>query len=595
MSQIATEAKSKDKAIGEFLDHLRRLVLDEALTAKQNLTELWSQPLAARVRPGRAVEGLRVVTVSPTGRIELVCDRHQSRVREGDLLNLNRSSPFFQPHFQVTLEVDNGQQLTVYSRELAFNWGDVFGEAAGWVLDEDQLDLGQYLLDALKQVGDTTVGRERILPLLMGRKRPLMDAASYDRAITLAEDLGLNFDQAEAFAQAYATDSAYLIQGPPGTGKTRVLAHLAQTLVADGERVLITAFTHRAINNALNKLAEVAPDVAAIKIGEPSRADGLVENVENYESFQDSPLADMNEGYVVGATPFATRSQRLGGVEFETVIFDEASQITLPLAIMGMLSAKRYIFIGDQQQLPPVLVTRKGDEALRASVFGTLVDRHFDTMLTESYRLSAELAEWSSEQFYQGKLKPTAEAAGRRVVYQTPPPRWAEVLDPDHPKVFVDLLHRNTTTRSRTEADVIANLIMTLAEIGFPLSEIGVVTPYRAQAREIRNLVQPLIADIEQRRQLVVDTVERMQGQERDLIIFSLATSNPAFASQLAEFFFQPERLNVAITRPRKKLIIVGSSQVLQATAYTPDEPLPAEMLNDLLSSCYNFVPEYVV
>jgi DNA replication ATP-dependent helicase Dna2 len=447
----------------------------------------------------------------------------------------------------------------------------------------------------LNQVGDTTVGRERILPLLMGRKRPLMDAASYDRAITLAEDLGLNFDQAEAFAQAYATDSAYLIQGPPGTGKTRVLAHLAQTLVADGERVLITAFTHRAINNALNKLAEVAPDVAAIKIGEPSRADGLVENVENYESFQDSPLADLSEGYVVGATPFATRSQRLGGVEFETVIFDEASQITLPLAIMGMLSAKRYIFIGDQEQLPPVLVTRKGDEALRASVFGTLVDRHFDTMLTESYRLSAELAEWSSEQFYQGKLKPTTEAAGRRVVYATPPRRWAEVLAPDHPKVFIDLLHRNTTTRSRTEADVVANLIMTLAEIGFPLSEIGVVTPYRAQAREIRNLVQPLIADVEQRRQLVVDTVERMQGQERDLIIFSLATSNPAFASQLAEFFFQPERLNVAITRPRRKLIIVGSSQVLTATAYMPDEPLLAEMLTDLLASCYNFVPDYVV
>jgi DNA replication ATP-dependent helicase Dna2 len=180
-------------------------------------------------------------------------------------------------------------------------------------------------------------------------------------------------------------------------------------------------------------------------------------------------------------------------------------------------------------------------------------------------------------------------------VYATPPRRWAEVLAPDHPKVFIDLLHRNTTTRSRTEADVVANLIMTLAEIGFPLSEIGVVTPYRAQAREIRNLVQPLIADVEQRRQLVVDTVERMQGQERDLIIFSLATSNPAFASQLAEFFFQPERLNVAITRPRRKLIIVGSSQVLTATAYMPDEPLLAEMLTDLLASCYNFVPDYVV
>ena len=229
-----------------------------------------------------------------------------------------------------------------------------------------------------------------------------------------------------------------------------------------------------------------------------------------------------------------------------------------------------------------MLVTRHGDEALRASVFGRLVDRRFDTMLTESYRLRTELAEWSSEQFYQGKLKPTVEASTRRVAYTAQPARWAEVLDPERPKVFVDLLHRNTTTRSQTEADVVAGLIKELAEIGFPLNEIGVVTPYRAQAREIRNLLRPLIADVDQRRQIVVDTVERMQGQERDIIIFSLATSNPAFASQLAEFFFQPERLNVAITRPRKKLIIVGSSQVLTAAAYFPDEPLPAEMLSDL-------------
>ena len=165
----------------------------------------------------------------------------------------------------------------------------------------------------------------------------------------LAEGYGLNDSQAEAFAQAYATDTTYLIQGPPGTGKTRVLAYLARALVENGERVLVTAFTHRAINNALNKLAEVAPDTPAIKIGEVSRADGLL--VENYEDFDASPLAEMSEGYVIGATPFATRSQRLGGVEFETVIFDEASQITLPLAIMGMLSAKRFIFIGDQRQL----------------------------------------------------------------------------------------------------------------------------------------------------------------------------------------------------------------------------------------------------
>lgn len=592
MVSTPTALASQDHAVGEFLDRLRRLVLDEALTTKQNLLEVWSQPLANRVRQGRAIEGLRITKVRPDGRIVLGCERNASRFREGDILKLNRGNPFFQPAFQVMLEVDDGQELVVQSREWALNWGEVLGEKTGWVLDEDNLDLSPYFLDALNCAADSTVGRERILPLLMGRIRPRVDPVSYDRACDLAEHYHLNDSQAEAFALAYATDLAYLIQGPPGTGKTRVLAHLAQTLAADGERVLITAFTHRAINNALNKLAEVAPDTPAIKIGEPSRADGLL--VENYEGFGDSPFAEMSDGYVIGATPFATRSQRLGGVEFETVIFDEASQITLPLAIMGMLSAKRYIFIGDHQQLPPVLITRHGDEALRASVFGALVERGFDAMLTESYRLSAELARWPSEQFYQNQLKPTPEAAGRRVAYAMPPRRWTKVLDPDRPKVFVDLLHRNTTIRSHTEADVVVSLIATLVKAGISPDEIGVVTPYRAQAREIRSLLRPMFNEAEQRRRIVIDTVERMQGQERDVIIFSLATSNPVFASQVAEFFFQPQRLNVAITRPRKKLIIVGSSHVLHATEYLPGEAPPSDMLDDLLASCHTFVPDYV-
>ena len=83
-----------------------------------------------------------------------------------------------------------------------------------------------------------------------------------------------------------------------------------------------------------------------------------------------------------------------------------------------------------------------------------------------------------------------------------------------------------------------------------------------------------------------IDTVERMQGQERDVVIVSLTTSNPTFATNLADFFFQPERLNVAITRPRSKLIILGSSHVLMAAPIDPDDAEAAELLGDLLTSC---------
>jgi DNA replication ATP-dependent helicase Dna2 len=539
--------------MGDFLHQLRRLVLDETASVRQQVFQTWSKPVPVRVAAGLAIEGVRIVQVAPNGTIELACARNASRFREGDVLLLNRGNPFEQPGILVTLELDDETSLLVSSDDPDVNWGTVLEQRTGWVLDQGFLDFSQFVLDALDQSGDTAIGRQRVLPLLMGQARPTMDVARYERAFARAEAWNLNDAQCEALAQAYATNLAYLIQGPPGTGKTLLLARLVQLLAEDGERVLITAFTHRAINNALNKLAELdqrldSTPVSFCKIGREARADDL-DGVDNYETFELSPLTELSGSYIIGATPFATRTQRLSGVEFDTVIFDEASQITLPLAVMGMLAAKRFIFIGDQKQLPPMLTTRQSGGAFRDSVFGVLVDRGFDTMLDETYRMNAELTAWPSQQFYDGALRSSGEAIGRQIVYRQLPTRFGSILDPMEPKVFVDLKHRNATTRSHAEASLVADLIVTLLECGVPATEIGVVAPYRAQGREIRNLLRRVVPEASVRRRIVTDTVERMQGQERDLVILSLTTSNPAFAANLAEFFFQPERLNVAITR----------------------------------------------
>lgn len=118
------------------------------------------------------------------------------------------------------------------------------------------------------------------------------------------------------------------------------------------------------------------------------------------------------------------------------------------------------------------------------------------------------------------------------------------------------------------------------------------VAPYRAQGREIRNLLRRVVPDAAVRRQIVTDTVERMQSQERDLVILSLTTSHPAFAANLAEFFFQPERLNVAITRPRAKLVVVGSSHLLAAAPDNLAYQVHVEQLRDLIRSCaYRSLP----
>jgi DNA replication ATP-dependent helicase Dna2 len=566
-----------------FLKGLRDLILTETAAQRRQIHNQWAKPLPARVADGYAIENVRLVDIRPNGQIELACTRNQSRFRPGDILNLNRSNPFFQPNITVSLDEDEETRLII-SSDMPIEWDKALQEREGWVLDIDFLDLSGYIIGALAQAGDSLVGRERILPLLMGNSQSGINPILYGRGMEMGEALALNYDQCQALAYAYATDRVYLVQGPPGTGKTRVLATLARALVSDGERVLVTAFTHRAINNALNALVKQDPDSPAIKVGQAARADDLL--VKNYETFHESPLAEQSGGYVVGATPFATQTKRLGGVEFDTVIFDEASQITLPLAVMGMLAGQKYIFFGDQKQLPPVLTTRFTGGAFRDSVFGCLVGKNFDITLTETYRLNTTLTEWPSRHFYDGALVSVPSAANRRIVYPTPPTRLTNVLDPDEPKVFWDLAHHGNRAFSRKEAYAVVDLITAVLETGFPAHEIGVVAPYRAQGRLIRNLLRKHVPETAVRRCIITDTVERMQGQERDLIILSLTTSNPSFAAAIADFFFQPERLNVAVTRPRKKLIIIGSRHVLKAQSSDPCLQETIGLLADLLESC---------
>ncbi|MEW6569074.1 MAG: AAA domain-containing protein [Chloroflexota bacterium] len=586
------EGASRQAELGRFVERLRQSVIREAAAERQRVTAIWSKPQADRVAGGQAIEGLHVIQVSPGGGIALSCSRNQSRFREGDNLCLNRGNPAEQPCWAVTLEQDDETTLLVLPMEEAADLAALEETPEGWVLDEGYQDLSPFYLEALAEAGDSLVGIEKILPLLSNRIRPQTAAEMYARGFAAAERGGLNEEQAEALAQAYATDLAWLIQGPPGTGKTLVLAHLARLLAEDGERVLITALTHRAINNALNKLGEIAPNVPMAKIRQPLRGDGLI-GVDNYAYFHASPLAEMDKGYVIGGTPFATRTRRLEGVEFETILFDEASQVTLPLAVMGMLPGKRYILFGDHKQLPPVVAsrTRRGD--LQVSVFEGLTGQGFDTLLTQTYRLNAELAEWPSRQFYDGRLVPVSSVAQRRLEMASPPQRLEGVLDPECPKVFLDLRHRNATTRNHKEASVVVELVLALLESGLPPSEIGVVVPYRAQSREIRAQLRDALPDRETRQWIVVDTVERMQGQERDVIIVSLTTSNPWFAAHLSEFFFQPERLNVAITRPRTKLILVGSRHVLRAEPEDPEQQASVALFRDLLDSCAYRVLEY--
>ena len=571
------------QSTSDLLQKIRRFVEEEADTQLSTLERQWSRPLYERVANGWCIEGLRVERFQ-NGIARLTCATNDSRFREGDLVILHRDNPKDKDALHFDLQYDG--ELELDASLIRGNEVALLANTDGWIMDQDWFDASPFYLSALDKVADSQLGRSTILPLLQSTLTPKIDYARYERAKETLNDTGLNESQVESVAMSYATDVLHLIQGPPGTGKTLMLVHLAKLLVQDGLRVFVTALTHRAIHNALNKIPKVDANIPVCKIGEECHAGDL--QVPNFESFEQSRFGENKGGYVVGATPFALQSKRLANVEFDVILFDEASQITLPLAIMGMLAGSKYIFIGDENQLPPVTVFSAPDTK-QISIFNYLSGRGNETMLNITYRLNDVLTDWPSRTFYRNELKPSQEAAHRRLQLSPETTRWDFVLDPQAPNVFLDLCHSNTTVRSRIEAEVVVELIISLLIRDVSPEDIGVVVPYRAQSRLIRSLIRRMIEDEETIKKLVVDTVERMQGQEREVIIISFATASPKFAAQMADFLFQPRRLNVAVTRPRTKLILVGSHHMLEADKYDPTISETMDMLRDLISGCSQF------
>ncbi|MGZ8940311.1 MAG: AAA domain-containing protein, partial [Limisphaerales bacterium] len=204
------------------------------------------------------------------------------------------------------------------------------------------------------------------------------------------------------------------------------------------------------------------------------------------------------------------------------------------------------------------------------SVFNRLHGRGFDETLNVTYRMNQELTTWPSEQFYFGDLTSHQKVATRRAKYPSRGRDFEEVLSPDDPVVFVETSPGEDRTSSNEEAILIRDLIDELiTQRQLSQHEIAVVVPFRRQARLIRRNLRQRSHLHSLTAELVIDTVERMQGQERELIIVGLTASDPLYIRNREEFLFQPNRLNVAVTRAKSKLVIIGSRSLLDVTRQT--------------------------
>jgi superfamily I DNA and/or RNA helicase len=258
---------------------------------------------------------------------------------------------------------------------------------------------------------------------------------------------------------------------------------------------------------------------------------------------------------------------------FDLLVLDEASQMSGPEALLASAFLRpggQTIVVGDHRQMPPILSHDWQDEEKRSlqeaqpyrSIFELLLDRGFPCVaLDQSFRLHRVQAEFLSRQVYARDGIPfhsTREELLPAAHYDDP--FVAASLDPAYPVVVVEHGERESQQSNELEAELAARLVRACLEVlrlG-PEDGLGVVVPHRAQKAALARRFPQLAAAS------AVDTVERFQGGERDVIVLSATASDPGYVLREAEFLLNPNRFTVAVSRPRKKLVVLAASSVLR-------------------------------
>ena len=237
-----------------------------------------------------------------------------------------------------------------------------------------------------------------------------------------------------------------------------------------------------------------------------------------------------------------------------------------------MIKARKVIFSGDHKQLPPIVSAEGVSDDMCKSAFQILISEGNCTMLDTSFRMCGPICDFVSELFYDGELKAIRRDASDRIICEDP------LYSFDAPIVLKEIDDEGEQA-SEKEAAFIADTIAGFLAHGLPASDIAVLSPFRAQAAAVRRAIRhnPAISE-EDRDQITSDTIDKMQGQEREVIIYSLTSGNIDYMKEMADFLYNPNKMNVAFSRAKSKLIIVGSLSKL-ARLDLPDYPHIAKML----------------
>lgn len=560
------------------LDEFQKAIEIEYLKNLEDFKEQMKQPLDERIAKGITMSNLKVEFDFYDGlpnqwcsflngsekyilSAKIYCDNNISKFKEGNSVLLSNGAY----EFEMDIEEDSTENFILKPNDFNVKFCYIDSNnypKNNWEINIVHTDIGTKLLRTAAQIlqsNNTTVNK--IDNFLNGQTK--------NNFQNHLQKVGyLNESQNSAYLKAINSTNFCIIQGPPGTGKTETIGNITKQLVDSGLRVFITAPTHTAINNCLNAISSKIKDPSkVIKIGEKAQNKQVQDNSFVSKKTRYSYYTNKNtQGIAIGATAYSLcypATKRLDGWDFDVAIIDEASQLSIPLSVAAMCRTGKYIFVGDHKQLDPIIPKNSNNEMFAESIFGRLARIYPNeiNLLNTSYRLNESLIKIPNTLFYNNLLHSDSTTKQDNAQYQSS--SHSQILNNDsHTLVLHNVF--DAQGRSPFEAKIVAELVADLFKNGVKLNDIGIMSPYRAQVREIKKEVKKILRNSISNPfdSLFVDTVDSMQGQERNYIIYSLSNSHPLESMRRLDFFYSPNRLNVAITRAIKKCIVIGNYKV---------------------------------
>ncbi|XP_048964964.1 DNA replication ATP-dependent helicase/nuclease DNA2 isoform X2 [Canis lupus baileyi] len=442
-------------------------------------------------------------------------------------------------------------------------------------------------LGNLSKLMENTCVSQKLRDLIIDFREPqfisyLSSVLPYDAKDTVACILkGLNKPQRQAMKKVLLSKDYTLIVGMPGTGKTTTICTLVRILYTCGFSVLLTSYTHSAVDNILLKLAKFK--IGFLRLGRTQKVHQDIQKFTEEEICRSKPIKSLalleelyNSHRIVATTCMGINHPIFSRKTFDFCIVDEASQISQPICLGPLFFSQRFVLVGDHQQLPPLVLNREARAlGMSESLFKRLEqNKNAVVQLTVQYRMNSKIMSLSNKLTYDGKLECGSDKVANAVVNlpnlkdvklelefyadYSENPWMIGAFEPNNPVCFLNTDKvpapeqvEKGGVSNITEAKLIVFLTSVFIKAGCKPSDIGIIAPYRQQLKIINDLL--FHSSI---RMVEVNTVDKYQGRDKSIILVSFVRSNKD--GPIGELLKDWRRLNVAITRAKHKLILLG-------------------------------------